>query len=944
MSFKVIIITYLVGGLTFIPLLVIAFIYISAKTLPRYEENKVEQDDSSSSGFEKDLKLTELNERETSGVKAYMTGWMYVTKEFTLLASLEASTVETTTKSNTYNSLMKFVKKEQKEQTEQTTTVEQQPTTTEKPSSSSSNLNSKKPRKNRFFGVLRHGNLFLYKDESQKDVQHVIVLSNHIVTMWPRNLKDASLFTKQSAICLIKKNDQTSDILKLYLNSNSDDIVQQINQNAFFIYPETNFQKEDWYFELIKATKIENFTAKNNELDLVESSLYANPLHFKTSDMMELIQTLHSSEGQLHTRWLNALIGRLFLSLQQTKFFESIVRTKLLKKLAKINKPGFLEEFKIQNIHVGNSAPFISFPKLNELNPDGTLKISMKFSYTGKLSLQVATKANINLGTHFKTREVSLLLAVTLNKIEGPLIVMVKPPPSSRIWYTFESQPDVDLTIEPVVSQRQITYGLITKPIENKFRDAINSSLVFPAWDDISFFDTSDEFFRGGIWEDSKAPVDSELQGMEDELDIDDDQISSVSTGTKINQSSIKSRNLNSKASNSDISVHSNAESSGMESLELNDLNGNDDSFNEGSSNSNPNSKFSKSSTFQSISEEAAASKKTISNSIKKFGKWYSEKSTKIKSNEKAYAPPEMIQNRKPRTNSNSNLNPNSNSINSRSLSISTSASLESENSTASSPSLNKKTAPQAHTFPAEYLYGLQGQTPDMNDTAQHVHVPSRIPDMKSPYLQSDNKFEEAIISPTSPKRHVSFPKRKPVTENESLNPAAASTSTLTESNEPDAKDPAEIVKKAATETTQEVQEAPTEEAEKEEIEQVKESLIESEVDPAVGAQPQTLTTSTITTTGGHEAPNTSTTTTTTTTTTGTTTTTSTSALPIEPQVVDSTSTSTSPTESQVESTSTSTQFPPPPPPPRRLNSSTSAKSLSSPTRLHNIPPPLPQR
>jgi len=588
MSLKTLFITYIAGGLTLPPLLIFVAFYLLFKVLPEYVEDEDEDDLKAKeyddlSEFEdleyKNLKMTELEEKQTSGVKAYKVGWITVTREYHTFVT-NANDKQLETKENesksAYTALYRLVKNNKKPNQSNDTVDTSIPSPTASTPNVEKNMKKAVRRKNRYFGVLKHGNLFLYKDENQQDVQHVIVLSNNIVSLWPRDLRDGELFTKRSAICILKRNPRrTSDLppkdssaaLNNHKNNAADiDSTLEIikagvippKHMGFFIYCDTNYEKEDWYFELIKATKRENFKPSGTDLDLIEPSIYANALHFRTSDMINLIQILHSSEGQLQTRWLNALIGRIFLSLQFTEYFENIVRTKLLKKLAKINKPGFLDEIQVKKVDVGNSAPFLSFPKLVELNPDGSLKLSMKFSYTGKLSLQVATKANINLGSHFKTREVSILLAVTLNKLEGPLIVNVKPPPSTRIWYTFESMPTLEMTIEPVVSQRQITYGMITKVIENKFREGIKDSLVFPHWDDITFFDTSDEIYRGGIWDTTKRPeqdthsateadeeqIISENEENEDiavdeatEFDGEDNDVEST-TGTTVNEPS----------------------------------------------------------------------------------------------------------------------------------------------------------------------------------------------------------------------------------------------------------------------------------------------------------------------------------------------------------------------------------------------------------------------
>jgi len=67
--------------------------------------------------------------------------------------------------------------------------------------------------------------------------------------------------------------------------------------------------------------------------------------------------------------------------------------------------------------------------------------------------------------------------------------------------------PKIDMTVEPIVSSRQITYTLILRQIENRIKEVIAESLVFPNWDDSPFFSTEGKFWRGGIWANGKFNV-----------------------------------------------------------------------------------------------------------------------------------------------------------------------------------------------------------------------------------------------------------------------------------------------------------------------------------------------------------------------------------------------------------------------------------------------------
>ncbi|KAG7194856.1 uncharacterized protein KQ657_003960 [Scheffersomyces spartinae] len=407
---------------------------------------------------------------------------------------------------------------------------------------SSSNLRPSQ-RKHRYYAVLKHGNLFLYKDEKLKEVKHVIVLSSYLVTLWPRNLTDAQLFTKRTAICLMKRDwirprrlsdnfetfdkDKISVMDVLYPNS-----TLSPPKGSFFIYDDLNIDKEDWYFELIKATKI---SSKFN-MDLLNPLVHANTMHFETRNMINLIQTLYSSEGHLQTKWLNAMIGRLFLAFQKTDVLKEFLIQRIYKKLNKIKVPGFLDKFQIVKVFPGNSAPFFTHPHLKEISPDGSILMSTFVSYSGQLSLQIATKLTINLG--FKPREVDVLLSITLELLEGTVLFKIKPPPSERIWYSFEVEPVLQLKIEPIISSRQLTYNIITNQIDKKFKEAIRESLVLPHWDDLVFFDTKDYIYRGGIWENPKP---FEERESDKENDSNSVHRSSTSIGEALDEDAIDS-------------------------------------------------------------------------------------------------------------------------------------------------------------------------------------------------------------------------------------------------------------------------------------------------------------------------------------------------------------------------------------------------------------------
>lgn len=676
MGLTLLIYTYLIGGLTFLPGLVIVFVYLH----PIFQEEQEEEQEQEFIG--KKLKAGEIEELNQLGLDTYKVGWITVTQEY--LESIDEITSSTqsisdsTSNKSAYSSLYKLVKdSEDPVNNSSNSSIKEQPNTTTNTTNTNKSSNQKK---HRYYAILKHGNLFLYKNEKLKDVKHVIVLSNHMISIWPKGLTDAQLFTKYTSISIMKKNWSRNRRLSDNYESNLShdefndspkklNILDVLDPNnnlkpppgSFFIYCDNNSDKEDWYFALIRATKIDDDSNK-----LIDPRIHAKTLHFETSNMMDLIQTLYSSEGQLNTKWLNALIGRIFLSLQKTELLSNFLKKRIDKKLNKIKTPGFLDKFQIVDLTTGNSAPFITFPELKEINPNGEVLVSSYIHYFGSMSLKIKTKLNINLG--FKPREVDVLLKITLVKLQGPLIIKFKPPPSNRLWYTFEKEPLINLKIEPIISSRQLTYNIITNTIEKKFKEAIKESLVLPFWDDFAYYDTENEFFRGGIWDKTEREnQNANNNTTEENLEVYDSNSidnASMKSSLKTDDSSI---NLDKASSTTELSSSKPSNSRLKISNTFNDiskklkkprsqtqLNANLDEESEISAepmSSSPSIKSSSTipSKSKDLGGDPASSKKSIS-TLKKIGKWYfkDDKALNTTSDQEiTYTPPEMISNRR---------------------------------------------------------------------------------------------------------------------------------------------------------------------------------------------------------------------------------------------------------------------------------------------------------
>jgi len=245
----------------------------------------------------------------------------------------------------------------------------------------------------------------LFDDDQQIEVRHVISLAHHDVSIYSGGdeTPEGELFIKKNAIKLSRRVGV------------KEPRVDNLEQPPYYLYSENCSDKEDFYFVL-----------RNQETNP------PIPLHYEVKDIITLVQRLHSSEEHLQTRWINALIGRVFLALYKTSEVENFVRAKITKKISRVKTPSFLSKIALRNIDMGEAAPVITNPRLKDLTVDGELVIEADVRYSGSFSLQVAATARIELGTRFKAREVNLLLAVVLKRVEGHVLIRLKQPPSKN--------------------------------------------------------------------------------------------------------------------------------------------------------------------------------------------------------------------------------------------------------------------------------------------------------------------------------------------------------------------------------------------------------------------------------------------------------------------------------------------------------------------------------
>ncbi|KAF8756227.1 Maintenance of mitochondrial morphology protein 1 [Rhizoctonia solani] len=363
-----------------------------------------------------------------------------------------------------------------------------------------------------YYAVLKGTVLYLYEDEAMAECSAALDAGAYTVEIWPHDgLLDGELFAKRNCIRfstkssspgnspnymasvsknmkLADENEATEDEMGETRDKTDSNLVDERSKKRraafdlsqpWHLFIKNNSDMEDWYFALVQASSPVPVGATDPSSPLGSV--------FSSSDMAHLVATLDAQPDAIPTRWLNALLGRLFFSVYRTAKVEAYILGRLASKLAKC----------------WFSSSTIATPMLKELTRWGDAALELKFLFDGELRLTIAATAEVSLGARFRPYVVQLVLAVVVRKIEGNVLVKVKRPPSNRIWYGFTSMPKLEIDVLPVVSDREIKWGVVLKPIETQLKEIIRESIVMPNMDDIPFFESSGYHHRGGIWPDA---------------------------------------------------------------------------------------------------------------------------------------------------------------------------------------------------------------------------------------------------------------------------------------------------------------------------------------------------------------------------------------------------------------------------------------------------------
>ncbi|KAI7236645.1 hypothetical protein KC330_g3634 [Hortaea werneckii] len=503
MPFITFAVTYLLGGLTFLPLLLLTLLTPAWFLLPEGQRSRRDGIDQLVTEEEReeterllkaqDEKYTNTAEAAISGTFAVLRSYHFPTAAAALNTKGNAGAAGSTrngandgsteaSSESVYQSMYRSVFDRSRNGNTASSVLENVHEDTDSDGDDRS-VKKKTVSASVFYMVLRHGHLMLYDSAAQLEVRHVISLAHHSITLSEGEgldgggdevIKDADLFIKRTAIVLSPTH-----------APNVQHQVSGARPKPFFLFSSNCSEKEDFYHALLSTRDPPPV-----------------PQLLLPEEVIKLQSTLHSSSLTGETRAFNALVGRIFLGIHRTTFLETLIRTKIERKIARVQKPAFIASLDVKSISLGNAAPILSNPKLADINIAGDMTLAFDVRYSGGIRLVIAAVAKIDLGSRFKTRTVDLVLSTSLQRLSGRMLLRVKAPPSNRIWFCFENMPEMEIKVEPIVSTRQITYAFILRAIEDRIRSVVGETLVKPNWDDIPFYDTSCQSVRGGIWAD----------------------------------------------------------------------------------------------------------------------------------------------------------------------------------------------------------------------------------------------------------------------------------------------------------------------------------------------------------------------------------------------------------------------------------------------------------
>ncbi|KAL2915008.1 hypothetical protein HK105_205552 [Polyrhizophydium stewartii] len=445
------------------------------------------------------------------------------------------------------------------------------------------------------YAVLRNRSLLLYTDEDQTECAEIVLLHQYRVSMFPIHTPDSEMYLRTNPIALIPRASAHGRSLASRrvggvgaTVASTSSLVQSLAaatgiggpgaaalanplEQELFLYAPTGSDKEDWFFMLRRASKL---PSQADSAALSTGHPSADPTRAYIEAMEKLISNTRagvdapanagaarssssksgserhrrdrsgkhrshavpaSPADQASTAWLNALVGRAFVAVHANPYIKDWVIHRLMRRAPHAVQPNsFLGDIVIQDLHVGNSLPVLSNPRLLDISVNGDMNIEVDIDYTGGVRVEAATVANLSvaaLDAYMKPITVPIVVAVTIKRFSARVLLKIKPFwETNRVWFGFYRQPELklELEVEPIISNKLIKIQMVNQVIERRIKQALEESVMLPNMDDLSFWPFEDIIgsFPYGFDSDS----DSEFEG--DDYDVDgDDGVDALHAG-----------------------------------------------------------------------------------------------------------------------------------------------------------------------------------------------------------------------------------------------------------------------------------------------------------------------------------------------------------------------------------------------------------------------------
>ncbi|EPY49606.1 eukaryotic protein [Schizosaccharomyces cryophilus OY26] len=326
-----------------------------------------------------------------------------------------------------------------------------------------------------YFVKLIDGQLLLHDPLNTHCLLRTLDLEDYHIKIFPSEVSENEAFSNRNAVLLKptsdKQHPQSSPI--------------SLECQNLYLYARSPSKKEDWYFKLLSFSKT---CPPLRPTD--------GPASFDYYSVKNNLDNLSSPD----LTWLNAFIGRIYLGIHKSEGFKNTVKHKLSRKLSKISTPEMMSDIQVTNVDVGESIPIVDNLELVSISEAGELNVSADILYQGDCSFKAETAAKLKLGSKIPSKKVTFSLVIRLRHLSGRVRLLIKPPPSNRIWYGFYEDPKIELHVEPMVLQKQLSNSYLLNYLRNKLLDLIFDTMVLPHMNDIAFFSDDPCPIKGGLY------------------------------------------------------------------------------------------------------------------------------------------------------------------------------------------------------------------------------------------------------------------------------------------------------------------------------------------------------------------------------------------------------------------------------------------------------------